>query len=377
MNRQSLILVLIVLSQFFCTTLWFATNAVSTEIALRLGIGNTVSALTSAVQFGFLIGTLVFAIFTIADRFSASRVFLVCAILGAFSNLAIIYTYSWELMQLERFLTGFFLAGIYPVGMKIASDHFPDGLGVALGYLVGALVLGTAFPHLVRTGLQDFNWTYVVTVSTGLSLLGGLIIGFGVGDGPHRKGLQNFDFRAIVKVFRINQFRSAAIGYFGHMWELYAFWTFMPIYVRLHEDSQNDQSLLYFSIIGIGALSCIAGGYVSKNKGSQFVARGSLLISLVCCLLSPLALFLPYGAFLIFLLCWGFFVISDSPQFSTLVAIAAPAEYRGTGLTIVNSIGFGLTILSIQLLQWMTIQTWSLVLLGIGPLLGLWFFRRS
>ncbi|MEM7040856.1 MAG: MFS transporter, partial [Bacteroidota bacterium] len=225
------ILPVIVIAQFFCTSLWFAGNGVMYELMLNFELGEgAVGALTSSVQFGFIIGTLLFAVFSIPDRFSPSRVFLVCALLGALFNLGVI----WEGNSLAsilafRFLTGFFLAGIYPVGMKIAADYYDKGLGKSLGLLVGALVVGTAFPHLLKEMKGELPWQFVLVATSSLAVLGGALMMLLVPDGPHRKPSQKIDFSAIRQVFRERQFRAAAFGYFGHMWELYTFWAFLPL----------------------------------------------------------------------------------------------------------------------------------------------------
>lgn len=183
------VLIIIVLAQFFCTSLWFAGNAVLADLISNLNVDNSFLAhLTSAVQFGFITGTLVFAVFTIADRYSPSQVFFISAIVAAACNLMI----SWGSIPAEgiltfRFMTGFFLAGIYPVGMKIASDYFQKGLGKSLGFLVGALVLGTAFPHFLKNLTATFPWKYLIHSTSILALLGGLAIKLFVSDGPYRK----------------------------------------------------------------------------------------------------------------------------------------------------------------------------------------------
>ena len=225
------ILFIIILAQFFCTSVWFAGNAVMTEMAVAKDLDDFFLVyLVSAVQFGFIIGTLVFAALSIADRYSPSLVFFFSALLSAFFNGLI--TFNWisgNSILICRFLTGFFLAGIYPVGMKIAADHFEKGLGKSLGFLVGALVLGTAFPHLIKGLSIKKSWELVLYATSILSILGGLILYLGVKDGPYRKQLGVIQMAAVGNVFRIPALRKSAFGYFGHMWELYTFWTFVPL----------------------------------------------------------------------------------------------------------------------------------------------------
>lgn len=381
MKKKGYILILIVIAQFFCTSLWFTGNGVMKDLILVFQLKNDALAnLTSAVQLGFIIGTLSFALLSIADRFSPSKVFFVCAVLAAFFNLGI----SWQGNSLDsllllRFSTGFFLAGIYPVGMKIAADHFDKELGKSLGYLVGALVLGTAFPHFLALFTTSLPWKLVIYVTTILAIIGGLLIFLFVPDGPYRKKSLGFKLASSIHVFKNRNFRAAALGYFGHMWELYTFWTFVPLilttYQKINRNVSYSISLWAFIIIAIGSIACIIGGYLSLKWGAKKVASVALAISGICCLLSPISFLLNESLFLVFLLIWGFTVIMDSPLFSTLVAKNADPKIKGTALTIVNSIGFALTIVSIQTLHLLHTYinfTYLFVILAVGPILGLW-----
>ncbi|RNI26539.1 MFS transporter [Rufibacter latericius] len=369
----------IVLAQFACTSLWFAGNAVLPNLIPQFHLeASSLSHLTSAVQLGFILGTLVFAVFTISDRFSPSKVFLVCAIAGAGFNLSLLWAEGFSTLLLSRFLTGFCLAGIYPVGMKIAADYHQKGLGKALGFLVGALVLGTAFPHLLKSLTEGLPWRYVIWATSGLAVLGGLGLFLLVPDGPFRSRSSQPDFKAFFQIFKQKEFRAAAFGYFGHMWELYTFWAFVPVilafYTETHPDTTLNNPLHSFFIIGMGAVGCVTGGYLSGSIGSGRTAFAALATSFVCCLLSPWLIQLNVAPFLGLLLVWGLAAAMDSPQFSTLVAQNAPAPAKGTALTIVNSLGFAITIVSIQFLR--SIQntvapTYWFLFLAIGPLLGL------
>ncbi|MFY0630137.1 MAG: MFS transporter [Flavobacteriaceae bacterium] len=346
---------------------------------------NAMSHLTSSVQFGFIFGTLVFAFFTIADRFSPSKVFFVSALFGALMNIGMV----WEgntitTLLLFRFLTGFFLAGIYPVGMKIAADYYDKKLGKSLGWLVGALVLGTALPHLLKDFTVDIQWQYVLYVTSLLAFVGGLLLIVLVPDGPYRKKSQKFDIRTFSSIAKIKKLRLAAFGYFGHMWELYAFWAFVPVllktYQELHPGTTFNISLLSFFIIAIGFLSSGFGGYLSQKYGVKKIAFIALLLSCVCCLISPFLFYVESEyVFVIFLLFWGMVVIADSPMFSTLVAHNAKAEVKGTALTLVNCIGFAITIVSIQLLS-MLVDSFDTIavytVLAAGPIIGLISIRK-
>ena len=379
---------IIVIAQFCCTALWFAGNGVMGNLVAEFLLpAAALGHLTSAVQFGFITGTLLLGLLMLADRFSPSRIFFVSALAGALANLGII-TSGHTLFSLLflRFLTGFFLAGIYPVGMKIAADYYDKKLGRSLGYLVGALVVGTAFPHLLK-GLVGaaFPWRWVMMVTSGLAVAGGVAILLMVPDGPHRKPGQRLVPRAILKVFGFPKFRAAALGYFGHMWELYAFWAFIPVmlatYQKLHIEVVFDNSWWSFFIIAIGGVACVGSGQLSLCWGTANTAKWALRMSGICCCLSPLFFYLPFPAlFLGFLLFWGIVVIADSPLFSTLVAQNAPPEIKGTALTIVNCIGFSVTIISIQLLTGLSELIdgqWLFVILGLGPMVGLWSNSRN
>ncbi|MCH4823621.1 MFS transporter [Gramella lutea] len=389
MSIPSRVLPVIVFSQFCCTSLWFAVNAVMPDLIMGFNLEiEALGHLTSAVQLGFIFGTLIFAILTISDRFSPSKVFFICALSGAFFNLGILWDdNSLFSLIFFRFLVGFSLAGIYPVGMKIASDYFDKGLGRSLGYLVGALVLGTAFPHLLKEVSENiqFKWQSVVYSTSILAALGGLLILIFIPDGPYRTKRKKPDLSLVFKVFNKPDFRSAAFGYFGHMWELYAFWAFTPVllnyYKEYHPKADFSVALVSFLVIGLGSVACILGGYISENTGLKRTAGGALFLSGFCCLLSPL-LFFQNSEFLLigFLIFWGLVVIADSPLFSTLVARNASAESRGTALTIVNCIGFSITILSIQLLNFLNTQISTALIfttLAVGPAFGLFFLYRS
>jgi MFS family permease len=334
---------------------------------------------TSAVQLGFIAGTLAFAFFAIADRFSPRLVFFLCALAGAFFNAALLAVPPGLAVLLAlRFATGFFLAGIYPVGMKIASGWYQKDLGNALGFLVGALVAGTAFPHLVRGLGESLPWQQVMLATSGVAVLGGLAMLALVPDGPHLAKGARFDPRALAAVFRVRAFRASSFGYFGHMWELYAFWAFVPWILAAHAAAQGraplEVALWSFAVIAAGGLGCAAGGLASLRWGSARVAGAQLAASGACCLASPLAFFAPTPLFLGFLLFWGVVVVGDSPQFSALNAHSAPRERVGSALTIANCIGFGITIFSIELLNAVSgriAPQWLFLLLVPGPALGL------
>ena len=388
MISKKIILAIIVFSQFCCTSLWFVGNAIIGDLISSFNLEpSALGDLTSAIQFGFIVGTFIFALLTISDRFSPSKVFFTSAIIASFFNIIIAFgSHSLLTLVLFRLLTGFFLAGIYPVGMKIASDYFEKGLGKSLGFLVGALVLGTAFPHLLKGFDGVLVWKNMLFITSGLAILGGTLILLLVPDGPYKKTMQKFDISVCYNIFKIKEFRRAAFGYFGHMWELYTFWAFVPVllkfYAEYHSHRDFNIPLLSFYIIAIGSLGCIASGYLSQIISAKKVARTALALSCLCCLLSPV-FFIWYSgiAFVVFLMFWGVVVIADSPLFSTLVAQNVTPESKGTALTIVNSIGFTITIISIQLLSYLQIildAKYLFLVLAIGPVIGLYaLFKKD
>jgi MFS family permease len=376
------ILPTIVISQFAATSLWFAGNAVVPDLQRISGLpSSAVGDITIAVQFGFITGTLVFAWLAIADRYSPRKIFLVCAIAGSVANASTMASFgALPPLLVARFATGFFLAGLYPVGMKIASGWYDRNLGLALGWLVGALVLGTALPHLIRGLGGGLPWQAVMLSVSAVALAGGVAMYLLVPDGPYLKPGTKFDPGAFVAIFNSADFRSSAFGYFGHMWELYAFYAFVPALLAARLDSDSMAiSLWSFAAIAAGFVGCTAGGSISRRIGSARVAFWQLSASGLCCLASPLAFLMPLPVFLLFLLFWGTVIAGDSPQFSALNARSAPPALVGSALTIANCIGFSITIVSIALLGRLIEHAgpqYAFLMLAPGPALGLMAMRR-
>ena len=374
------ILPTLVLAQFAGTSLWFAVNAVMPDLQQQMGWpASAVGRLTSALQLGFIVGTLVFALLAIADRFSARRVFLFCALAGALCTLgAMMRIASFTELLLWRAATGFFLAGIYPVGMKIASQWFPKGLGVALGWLVGALVLGLASAHGIRALSVELPWSTVMISVAFLAAAGGLLLFMVIPEPPsYTANTKKLEMQALATIWTDWRVRASVLGYFGHMWELYTFWVLVPLILATQ---LNGQALSFaaFGVLGIGALGCIGGGWLAKRWGSARVATFQLGMSGMCCLLAPWFMSAPLIWFLLWLAVWGITAAGDSPQFSTLTASNAPKHAVGSVLTLTNCIGFALSIVSIELFtslaqehQLSSLLPW----LGIGPLLGVLAMR--
>ncbi|HRO60634.1 MAG TPA: MFS transporter [Burkholderiaceae bacterium] len=369
------ILPAIALAQLAGGSLWFATNGVMDELQRDWGLADSaLGTLTAAVQLGFVAGTLVFALLTIADRFSPRRVFLACALAGALINAASL-AIPEKLAPLVaiRFATGFFLAGIYPVGMKIASGWYQRGLGAALGVLVGALVLGTALPHGLRAIGSGWAWPTVVLAVSAIAAAGGLLMHIAVPDGPFLARSARMNPRALALIWRDPALRAPAFGDFGHMWELYAFWALVPLIVATRL-SGPTLSLASFMTIAVGFIGCVAGGALVSRFGGARVACVQLAASCLCCLAAPWLLAAGPVAFALWMLIWGMTVVGDSPQFSALSADAAPRELVGSVLTIINCIGFALTAILIHAFAQAAATwplDWVLPFLAIGPLAGL------
>ena len=375
----------IVLAQLFGTSLWFSINGVWLSLSAELGLAESdLGRLTLSVQAGFIAGTLALAVTGLADRFGASRIFLISSLLGALANAGFVAVAGvFPLDSLLRFATGLCLAGIYPLGMKLVIAWTPKYAGAALAWLVGMLTLGTALPHLMRGATLGLPWEWPLFASSCLALLGGLLV-FLLGDGPHLpKASGRLPLSQGLAALRLPRFRAVAGGYFGHMWELYAFWTLVPLLIgrELQRLGQGDALIpwLSFAVIGMGAAGCIGGGRISRTRGSEWVARRALMVSGALCLLYPWMNGLPPELLLAVLLVWGVAVVADSPQFSALAAVTAPKETVGSSLAVMNAVGFGLTLPAIWLTSglWNAWGGWVALLLLPGPVFGLWSLSRG
>ena len=372
-------LVVVSLAQFLGMTLWFSATAITPLLIAEYDIDPTRAAwLTMAVQAGFVAGTLVSAIANLADVWNARVLMFVGSITGALTNAAVLVSPNAASVIALRFLTGASLALVYPPGMKIIAGWFRDGRGLALGVLIGALTLGKAFPHLL-TAMFGAEWRQPMLVVSALAVIGGALVLAIVRDGPHVAATAPFDPHAIRKVLASRGARLALFGYLGHMWELYAMWTWVAVFAAASlaasgvANAAAAGSVAAFAAIGSGAVGCVLAGFVADRVGKARVAMWAMIASaasaaatLVVFGRSPIALYL-------LIMFWGFAVVADSAQFSALVSEHAPRDHVGTALTLQTCVGFLLTLVTIEALPRVAQATswqWASMLLVPGPVLG-------
>ena len=368
-------LTLLSIAELLGMALWFSGSAVVPALSREWQLSSSqISWIAIAVQLGFVAGTLISATLNLPDIISTRHLFAVSSFLGAAVNLVFgLYVQDASTTIVLRFLTGVCLAGVYPPGMKIMATWFRERRGMALGVLVGALTMGKAMPYLVNA-LGSANWRNNILFVSLLAAIGGIIVLFFVEDGPYALPPAKFDISQVVKVFSNRGVRLASFGYFGHMWELYGMWIWIPVMIRASLAVQNGNPRLAelgsFLVIGAGAVGCVVAGVIADRVGRTLVTSWAMAISGTCCLV--IGLFYGGSPLLLLLVAviWGATVVADSAQFSSCVTELGDPQYIGTALTIQMCVGFLLTTISIELVPKINDWRYAFMILAPGPLFG-------
>jgi MFS family permease len=377
------ILLLLSVAELFGMSLWLTASAVAPQLVAQWGIAgenadSLATWLTTIVQLGFVCGTAFAAVFNLADIVSSRTYFVVSALIAAAANAAIIVVDTYVAGLVCRFLVGFFLAGVYPPAMKMIATWFKTARGFAIGTIVGALTCGKATPYLIRAFATE-SYISVITISSLAAIAAGILVFTFYRDGPHAFPARKFRIDLVLDVLKHRPTRLAIAGYLGHMWELYAMWVWIPAFIASSFATSGasawEANLAAFLAIATGAIGCVWGGWTADRIGRERLVNVCLAISG----LTSLGIGLAYGSSpWIVAVCagvWGFFVVADSAQFSTLVTEVSPPDRVGTALTLQTSIGFLLTTVTIQWVgflkgpddQWQ----WAFAILSIGPFLGI------
>jgi len=376
------VLAVLALSELFAMAPWFSASAVAPTLVRLWGLGPPGAAwLTISVQLGFVVGALASAALTLADVWSARRLMAGAAVLAGFATLGVAAASGPSVAVALRFATGAALAGVYPPGMKIAAGWFREARGWAIGIVVGALTIGSAAPHLVRALVPAGQWRTVLEVAAVSAFAGALLVLRVPHDGPYAAPSPAFAWSAAPRILKDRAVALANGGYLGHMWEVYAMWTWMAVFVAQSERARlgngaaasSVPALVTFVVVASGAVGCWLGGVLADRWGRTLVTSGAMVVS-GCCALAVGALFgAPLPLLVPLLVLWGVMIVGDSAQFSAAVSELAPHEYVGTALTLQTSLGFLLTCVTIYVVPAVAARwgwRWSMAVLAPGPALG-------
>ena len=378
------VLVIVATAELLAMAPWFSASAVAPTLAQVWQLSPASTAwLTISVQLGFVAGAVVSAILTLADRLSARRLVAGSATVAAGAALGVAAAPGIGLGIGCRLLTGAALAGVYPPGMKIVAGWFKESRGWAIGILVAALTLGSASPHLVRWAVSPAAWRVVLGVAAISALAGGILVLLVPNDGPYAAPSPPFSLSAAPRILKDKAMALVNLGYLGHMWELYAMWTWIAAFIAASEHARRGQqsdvtglaALATFAVVGSGAIGCWLGGKYADRLGRTLITSLAMLVSGLCALTVGFVYGAPLIALLPLLLVWGVSIVADSAQFSAAISELAPREYVGTALTLQTSLGFLLTTATIYLLPAVAESVgwrWSMSVLALGPAIGVW-----
>jgi MFS family permease len=366
-------------AEFLGMTLWFSATAVAPALIteFRLNAGQA-AWLTMAVQAGFVCGTLLSASLSLPDVMNARWLFALGCLTGSMANASVAVVDDPTMVVFLRLATGVALAWVYPPGMKLAASWFEHNRGVALGLMVGALTLGSAFPHLLASLAVNVPWRTLMLAASACAITGGVLVLAAVRDGPYLSVTAPFDPSAVGRVFSSRRVRLATLGYLGHMWELYAMWTWITAFAAASLLA-SDGSLVAFVAIASGAVGCAAAGLIADRVGKARVAAWAMIVSAGCAAMAGFAFGAAPWVLFAFAVVWGVSIIADSALFSALVAEYSSRNYVGTALTVQLCTGFLLTMVTIRLIPWMASMVgwqWVFLLLVPGPALGAFAMSR-
>ena len=372
-------LALLALAELLGMSVWFSASALAPQLQRAWALTPAQTGwLTAAVQLGFVAGTAVAALLNLADIVPLRTYFALAALAAAGCNLALLAAGGLAPALVTRFGTGFFLAGVYPPAMKMIATWFKDARGFAIGTIVGALTVGKAMPYLVH-GLEGAGAAPVVLGASGAAALAGLLVLIGYRDGPHGFERRPFAWSLVGAVLRHRGTRLAIGGYLGHMWELYAMWTWIAVFLAEGAGFRpRAADVAGFAAIAVGGAGCVVGGRLADRYGRERLTIWAMAASGACAAVIGLGTFSPAVALGVALV-WGLTVVADSAQFSALVTELAPPHAVGTALTLQTSLGFLLTMASIQLVPRLVAAAgwrWAFVALAAGPLCGIVAMRR-